>query len=406
MKKTERCERMHEQRKEKKAKKRYGIFCVVPALIVCALLFVGAADTAIPDTVYRDELATYSSETLSGVSAETQEQNYDVEYTAKLFGVLPAKNIKSTVSSDFCVVPCGDVFGVKFFTKGVVITDMSDVESNEGIICPAKKAGLKTGDVITKIDGKEINTVEQMGKAVSDYNKGTMTVEFNRDEKNYKAKLLPVKSSSDGNYKAGMWVRDSTAGIGTVTFYDPEDKSFAGLGHGIYDADTQLLLPLLKGAVVDISVTDIVKGRNGFPGEIKGSFSDIKTGSLSGNTVSGVFGFLNKAPQTVYEKMPCALKNEVKTGNATILCNVDGKGVCEYDIKIAKIYTGEEPTKNFVIEVCDDRLLAKTGGIVRGMSGSPIIQNGKLVGAVTHVLVSDSKKGYGIFIENMLLGKS
>ena len=402
MKKTKRCEKMQGQ-KESRIKNRLSVVCVLSAFVFCAMLFAGAADGAIPDTAYSDRLyAIRSSQTPLGVCAETEDEVGGSEYTAKLFGVIPAKDIKSAMRSDFYVVPCGDAFGVKFFTKGVVVTDLSDVESDEGIICPAKKAGLKTGDVIVKIDGNEINTVEEMGKAVSENKKGTMNIEFVRDDKNYKAKLLPVKSSSDGNYKAGMWVRDSTAGIGTITFYNPEDGSFAGLGHGIYDADTGLLLPLLKGAVFYISIPDVVKGRNGFPGEIKGNFSDVKTGSLTGNTACGVFGFLNKAPKTVYEKMQCAVKSEVETGDAVILCNVDGKGICEYKIKIEKIYSGEEPTKNFVIEVCDDKLLAKTGGIVRGMSGSPISQNGKLVGAVTHVLVSDSKKGYGIFIENML----
>ena len=187
-----------------------------------------------------------------------------------------------------------------------------------------------------------------------------------------------------------------------MTFYDPDDGSFAGLGHGIYDADTELLLPLLKGAVVDITLNDIIKGRQGYPGELKGDFSTEKTGALSKNTACGVYGFLTKAPQTVYGKLPCASKSEVTTGKATILSNVDGKGVAEYDIEIVKIYSGNEETKNFVIKVCDDRLLSATGGIVRGMSGSPILQDGKLVGAVTHVLMSDPQKGYGIFIENML----
>ena len=226
--------------------------------------------------------------------------------------------------------------------------------------------------------------------------------EFVRDGKKYKARILPVKASADLKYKAGMWVRDSTAGIGTVTCYDPEDGSFAGLGHGIYDSDTQLLLPLLRGAVVDITLDDIIKGRNGHPGELKGTFGTEKTGTLLGNTPCGVYGVLAKKPQLIYGKLPCALKSEVQKGKASILSNVDGNGVKEYAVEIVKIYSGNEETKNFVIEVTDRELLEKTGGIVRGMSGSPIIQNGKLVGAVTHVLVNEPSKGYGIFIENML----
>ena len=299
-------------------------------------------------------------------------------------------------------MPCGDVFGVKFFTKGVVITDISEVETERGIISPAGKAGLKKGAVILSLDGKEVNTSEDTTKAISSSGGKEIVAEFVRDGKNYKAKLLPVKASADNNYKAGMWVRDSTAGIGTITYYDPDDGSFAGLGHGIYDGETQLLLPLLRGAVVDISLNDIIKGRDGHPGELKGEFGEEKVGSLFGNTACGVYGTLAKEPKTISQKLPCALKGELQKGKAAILSNVDGLGVKEYDIEIVKIYSGNEETKNFVIEVTDDELLEKTGGIVRGMSGSPIIQNGRIVGAVTHVLVNDPTRGYGIFIENML----
>jgi stage IV sporulation protein B len=229
-----------------------------------------------------------------------------------------------------------------------------------------------------------------------------MDINFIRDGKKYKANLLPVKSSSDGKYKAGLWVRDSTAGIGTITFYNPDDGSFAGLGHGIYDSETELLLPLSRGAVVGLDMEDILKGKTGHPGELKGSFGTEKKGSLLKNTTGGVFGVLSTPPETVSDPLPCALKGEVVKGDAYILSNVDGRGVKKYSINIDKIYSGNEATKNFVISVTDERLLELTGGIVRGMSGSPIIQNDKLVGAVTHVLVNDPTRGYGIFIENML----
>ena len=389
---------------------RGKIIYVLPLILICSVLLLGASGKAIPDEVYSDSItgiglseAQRSSANTEGVNAEVSlTADGENEYTAKLFGLIPTKKVEGKLSSQLQLVPCGDVFGVKFFTKGVVVTALSEVESEEGIIGPAKKAGLKAGDVITFIDGKEINTAEELTEAVSSSSGKTLTVEFVRDEKSYKAKLTPVKALSDGKYKAGAWVRDSTAGIGTITFYNPEDGSFAGLGHGIYDSDTDLLLPLLRGAIVDITLDDIIKGRDGHPGELKGTFSTEKVGTLLGNTACGVYGVLAKAPETAYGAIPCALKNEVTEGSASILCNVDGRGVKEYTIEIVKIYSGAEETKNFVIEVTDEKLLSMTGGIVRGMSGSPIIQNGKLVGAVTHVLVNEPKRGYGIFIENMI----
>lgn len=373
---------------------------LLPVTLLLSILLIGASAKAIPDGVYFDN-DVLSSETVVGVSSGLCEGE-DVTYTAKLFGFLPAKNIEGALPADLKLVPCGDVFGVKFFTKGVIITDISEVESDEGIISPAAKAGLKKGDVINSINGKEINSAEDLGDIISSFSGKSLNINFTRDGKSYKAHLSPVKSSGDGMYKAGLWVRDSTAGIGTVTFYNPDDGSFAGLGHGIYDSETELLMPLLRGAVVDLHMEDILKGKSGHPGELKGSFGTEKRGTLLKNTPCGVFGVLSTPPETVSEPLSCALKSEVKKGEAYILCNVDGKGVKSYSIKIEKIYSGTEETKNFVISVNDDKLLAATGGIVRGMSGSPIIQNGKLIGAVTHVLVNDPTKGYGIFIENMI----
>ncbi len=394
---------MQNKTKEKKRRKinKNRLIYFIPLLLFLSILVLGAAEKAIPDEIYAQSVpqSLAASGEKVGVSAEIASEN---EYTAKLFGLIPAKNVKGSVPEGLELVPCGDVFGVKFFTKGVVVTDISEVETDEGIISPAEKAGLKKGDVILSLNGKEINTSEETTKLISESDGKELVAEFVRDGKKYKAKLSPVKSSSDLQYKAGMWVRDSTAGIGTVTYYDPEDGSFAGLGHGIYDSETQLLLPLLRGAVVDITLGDIIKGRNGHPGELKGTFGTEKTGTLLGNTACGVYGILAKEPELICGKLPCALKSDLQKGKATILSNVDGAGVKEYDIEIVKIYSGNEATKNFVIEVTDKALLEKTGGIVRGMSGSPIVQNGKLVGAVTHVLVNEPQRGYGIFIENML----
>lgn len=375
-----------------------------PLLLLCGLLFLGAADGAIPDRLTTSEIEALTAEDISSAAtiAENTGEISDA-YTAKLFGIFPTKSVEKTSESQKALIPCGDVFGIKFFTRGVVITSISEVESTEGILSPAAKAGLKAGDILLAVNGNEINTVEALGETVENCNGKTLTVDFSRDGNRYKAKLTPVQNLSDGIYKSGMWVRDSTAGIGTVTFYDPESGTFGGLGHGIYDSDTEVLMPLLKGAVVDIELNDVLKGRSGHPGELKGTFGSQQIGELYTNSPCGIFGVLNRAPACVRtEPMPIGTREELETGPAVILCDVDGNGVKEYDIEIVKIYGGTEETKNFVIEVTDPTLLSLTGGIVRGMSGSPILQNDKLVGAVTHVLVSDSHKGYGIFIENML----
>ena len=215
--------------------------------------------------------------------------------------------------------------------------------------------------------------------------------------------LTPVYSKESEKYKLGIWVRDNTAGIGTLTFIKSDDGMFGGLGHGIYDIDTGELLPLSRGIVTDVSVTGIIKGSAGKPGEIRGYLKQNKTGALITNCDCGVFGVFTPSPEISKEKLlPIAFRSEVKCGPATIRCTLDEGGIKEYGIEILNINHDSQGTKCFTVHVTDSALLEKTGGIVQGMSGSPIIQDGKLVGAVTHVMVNDPTTGYGIFIENML----
>ena len=202
-------------------------------------------------------------------------------------------------------------------------------------------------------------------------------------------------------YKTGLWIRDSTAGIGTVTFYDASDGYFAGLGHGICDADTGTLMPLLSGVVVDVNLTDIVRGKAGSPGELKGSFSAEADGFLCGNTDCGVSGYLYRVPKND-APMAVASRKEIREGEAEILSDIAGDGVQRYSVRISNIDRDATGTKCFCIDVTDERLLSLSGGIIQGMSGSPVLQDGKIVGAVTHVLIGDPTKGYGIFAENML----
>lgn len=371
-------------------------------LFILSIATFGVADYYLPNEI---SVIEGTPAEISAVQSTPVGENAAVteKVTAKLFGVIPIKEINVDVLPNIRLKPCGDVFGVKFFTKGIIVIGMSDIESSEGIITPAQLAGLQVKDIITHVAGKEVNTVEDMAKIVEDSKGDKLKVKYLRDGKEYQTTLTPLLSLTDKKYKTGLWVRDSTAGIGTITYFNPANNSFAGLGHGICDVDTGELMPLLRGTVVDIELTDIVKGREGYPGEIKGRFGVVKQGALIGNTEEGVYGILDEAPACgVEEALPVALKHEVKEGEAKIYANLDGQGAKEYTIEIVKIYKNSDKTKNFIISVTDPVLIEKTGGIVQGMSGSPIVQNGKLIGAVTHVLVNNPTRGYGIFIENML----
>lgn len=377
-----------------KAKLLVLLYISVMLLTVCV-----SVNLALPERQIYFE--STQSATVSAVADSIQDAG-EYKLRAKLFGAIPVKNVSVEVLPETELIPCGDVFGIKFFTKGVIVIGTTEIETEDGYINPAQKAGIFKNDIINKVDGVEVNTVEALAAAVEKSGGNTLSVEYTHDGKSTTCVLKPVKSSSDGRYKTGIWVRDSTAGIGTMTYYNPNDGSFAGLGHGICDIDTGELMPLLKGTVVDVDVTEIVKGKSGTPGELKGSFSSLKKGSLYGNTGFGVYGILDSVPETVGKPISIAGRSEVTDGKATILCNVDGNGVDEYAVKLSKVDHRSDGTKCFVIEITDKKLLELTGGIVQGMSGSPIIQNGKLVGAVTHVLVNDPSKGYGIFIENMI----
>ncbi|MBR6768249.1 MAG: SpoIVB peptidase [Clostridia bacterium] len=295
--------------------------------------------------------------------------------------------------------PGGMSFGVRMETKGVLVVGFS--RSSKGGECAAEKAGLSTKDVIEKINGKSVNTVAEVIGCIEGCGGNKVTLEVMRDGDTKTVSFLPEKDES-GIYRAGIWVRDSTAGIGTVTLVNAKTGEFWGLGHGICDSDTGVLMPLLRGNVYDISVVSIRKGKAGAPGELKGYFSSALSGILMKNTAAGVYGRFSEYDASSLTPMPLANRQEVKEGDATILCTLTNGKVSEYSVRIVKITNPKGDAKNFIVEVTDPRLLEETGGIVQGMSGSTIIQNGKIVGAVTHVMVNDPTRGYGIFIENML----
>lgn len=321
----------------------------------------------------------------------------------KFMGVIPIKTVSVEEIETPMLIPCGEPFGIKLLTDGVVVVEVNSFESYLGLKSPAGDAGIKSGDVIKTIDGEKIFTNVQIGEIIAESDGEALEVVYNRNDTTLKTTINPQKSTSDDCYKAGIWVRDSSAGIGTLTYYDPLTKEYGGLGHPVCDIDTGQIMPISTGEVVNVGISGVKKGVAGTPGELIGGFISFATaGSVEINNETGVFGHLyNFTPQN--EAFPIALSQEIETGKAYIYSTILGTKPEMYEIEIDKIdFNNSENSKNLVITVTDETLIEKTGGIVQGMSGSPIVQNGKIIGAVTHVFVKNPSKGYGIFIENML----
>ena len=302
------------------------------------------------------------------------------------------------------VVPVGRAVGIKLFSDGVVVVGTSDIDTSQGLVNPAKACGLKEGDVITHINSTQVDTIEEVSALLQQLESQPLRIQAIRDEQPLELTARAVQCASDGAYKLGAWVRDSMAGIGTVSFYCPDTGTFGALGHGISDVDTALLMPLERGSILPASVGGVERGRAGDPGQLNGVFDTSQTlGTLWANTSGGVFGTLSGASPWPGQAVEVAPRDEVETGKATILCNISGEQVEEYEIRIEKIYPeSETDCRDFLLQVTDARLLEATGGIVQGMSGSPILQNGRMVGAVTHVMVDDPACGYGIWAGRML----
>lgn len=315
---------------------------------------------------------------------------------------VPLPVISASAAKDMRLVPGGMPFGVKFSTEGVLVVGFCDVDAEGGQINPAYTAGLRTRDVITALDGKQIIDAAQFGNMISEAGATPLRLTYTRAGKSYSTTLTPAKSLSENRYKTGLFVRDSGAGIGTVTFIDPATGAFGGLGHGICDAESGTLVGMTRGVVNDVTISGVQKGIAGKPGELKGYFGTNKTGTLLSNTDCGVFGVFAQSSVSEKDTLPIAKASQVKEGEAYILCTVDNGNPCKYSIRISDIDKTATGSKCFTVKITDPKLIEKTGGIVQGMSGSPIIQNGKLIGAVTHVLIGDPTAGYGIFIENML----
>ena len=395
-------------------KRKYRIFlccCLVVAFVGMGFLIYETAKEDVPDEihvyanqqinweeVFHNPLIRYDS----SVEA-SRNGSYRVE--CRLLGMIPLKTVKVSLAEEQEVYVGGSTVGIYMETKGVLVIDSGEIRDMDGISRTPAEHIIQPGDYIRSVDGEELENKKQLIGLVSKNQGEPMEMEVMRRNEMITLALTPVRTE-DGTYKLGIWVRDNIQGIGTLTFTTQEGE-FAALGHGISDVDTGERLEISKGELYEAKILSVQKGAVGSPGELRGviDYEDSRVlGQIEKNNANGISGTLKKEKQSDFkgELYPIGLKQEIQTGTAIILCDV-GEGIQEYEIEITEIHwNAKDSNKSFVIHAVDERLQELTGGIVQGMSGSPVIQNGRLVGAVTHVLVNDPIRGYGIFIENML----
>ncbi|MDD6728125.1 MAG: SpoIVB peptidase [Eubacteriales bacterium] len=392
-------------------KKAVRIFDSILAVFLAVIyIFIAVGYEYLPNNII-----TYSSGEISYNRIYTLKNNDDEkvdfqksqrvsssESSINILGVIPVKDVTVSQREAKKVFVSGDSFGIKLYTDGVIVVGTKNVKTSSGEVNPAKDAGIEKGDIIVEINGEKMTSATQVEKVLNDNNGKAYRIKVKRNS-NYKTfSVTPVFSPSEGCYKVGLWVRDSTAGIGTITFFNPENDSFAALGHPITDVDTNEIMPILEGEAVKTTVTKLYKSRAGEAGSLCCDFSNDVIAELGENTQSGIYGKydypVNELP--VYE---VASPDEIEKGPAQIICTVDDGGPKLYSVEITRVsYRSGSVSKNMVVKVVDNALLKKTGGIVQGMSGSPIIQNGKLVGALTHVIVDNPEKGYAVFAQTMV----
>lgn len=319
----------------------------------------------------------------------------------KLFGIIPVKEVTVTEKAEQKVMVSGEVFGIKLYTDGVIVVGIQEVQTDSGKKSPSGSAGIEVGDIIVAIDGENVYTSDQVQSILGANNGGSFEVKIKRGERYRDYTVTPVYCEREGCYKAGMWVRDSTAGIGTITFYNKQSGIFAALGHQINDIDTKEIMPMLDGEAVKATVSKIEKSTRGTTGSLECDFTNQTLGKLLSNTDCGIYGAYAEVSECAKE-YPVAAIQEVKKGKATLISTVEKGQPKEYEIEITHIgFNENNREKNMIVKVTDKDLIDKTGGIVQGMSGSPIIQNGKLVGALTHVIVGNPQKGYAVFAQTM-----
>ena len=391
-------------------KKILRLAAVLAFLLLLAGACIAGLAAALPDTFYTADAPTAlqvasmpyltAQKKQGSVAADSASPDTSANVTLALFGVLPVKTVRAVSTPRRTVQVCGTPFGVKLFSDGALVVAFSDRYTALGSENPAKAAGLRLGDLIVSAGGREVRSNDALTAAMRAADGRPLPVVYRRGGAQYTAELVPVKDEQ-GDYKAGVWVRDSGAGIGTMSFIDPAHGTFAGLGHSISDADTGADLTLLSGEIVPVTITGCIRGAAGSPGELRGEFSAAPAGTVLANDTAGVYGQYSGS-QTGHS-MPVANLQEVIPGDAELWTTVQGTTAQPYKVKIERVtMTGSDPNRNLLIRVTDARLLEATGGIVQGMSGSPIVQNGQLAAVLTHVLVNDPTSGYAIFAATML----
>ena len=397
------------QEKQKKYRK-FLWYALVGTLLSLFILIYGTMKDHIPDEifVYADEETdweTFFQEPLISYDDTVEvSQNGSYQIRCKWLGVLPLKTIKVHTVEKQEVLVSGSPVGIYMETKGVLVIDSGEIMDREGIRRTPAEHIIQSGDYICEIDGKVLTGKRQLMQLVRENQGEPMELQVIRHQETIKLEMTPVETE-DGSYKLGIWVRDNIQGIGTLTYVEP-DGTFGALGHGISDTDTGERLEISDGDLYRADILSIRKGTAGTPGELRGVINyreENRIGTICGNSQYGIRGQMEPGKYTEsMKKIPTGLKQEIQTGKAEIRCDI-GDGIREYQCEILEIDSNARDTnKCFVLRITDDDLLSRTGGIVQGMSGSPVLQNGKLIGAITHVFVNDPTKGYGIFIENMM----
>ncbi|MBO5935119.1 MAG: SpoIVB peptidase [Clostridia bacterium] len=374
-------------------------------------LFIIAGNLCIPDeVVFYDNQPTvkihkvfYAERDNSDAVTVSTVENSKSKAHVSLLGIIPVSEINATESARKYVYAGGSLVGIRLYTEGILVVGTDDVVTSEGTVSPAEECGIMQGDIITEVNDEIVTSVSDFSNRVTASDGENISVTVKRGDETFYYSLKPAYSESENKYRCGLWLRDSTAGIGTLTFADPQTKTLATLGHAICDTETQAVLPVGEGDILGASFEGCIPGQKGSTGQIKGCFTSDILGSLADNNEFGVYGTYSSASFETGELYPVASQTETETGSAQIISTVSADGAQFYDIEIEKItYSKEKMSRSMVIKVTDQDLLNTTGGIIQGMSGSPIIQNGMIVGAVTHVFLNDPTRGYGVFIENML----
>ncbi|MFZ3130897.1 MAG: SpoIVB peptidase [Desulfosporosinus sp.] len=344
---------------------------------------------------------------LSGMSNSPGSEKLEVSY--KLFGIFPLRSGEVEVMNPMKLIPGGQSIGVTLQTKGVMVVGQAPVVDITGRkVFPAKEAGIEVGDILLKINAQEVRTDQEVSNAVhlAGEQKGNVNVQYKHQDQILEKNIKPIFCVETGRYRMGLFVRDEAAGVGTLSFLDPVSKQYGALGHVITDADTNQRIEVFNGKIVASTIYAIEKGKRGHPGEKIGSFvsNSAFIGTIEKNTLTGIFGAISGQVVNPYykEAIPVGWESEVKVGPAKIYTVIQGEKIEEFEVNIDRVMHNRTDSKNMIVRVTDPRLLDVTGGIIQGMSGSPIIQDGKIIGAVTHVFVNDSQRGYGVFIQNMI----